>query len=108
MAALEVKPKPLALYFFSEDRDRQEEVLRRLSSGGACINDTFAQLLNLRLPFGGVGDSGMGAYHGRAGFETFSHNKSVVKRSTWIDPSIRYPPYRTPLKILRRVLPLIS
>jgi aldehyde dehydrogenase (NAD+) len=50
----------------------------------------------------------MGAYHGRAGFETFSHNKSVVKRSTWIDPSIRYPPYRTPLKILRRVLPLIS
>ena len=93
MTALEVKPKPLALYFFSENRDRQEQVLRRLSSGGACINDTFAQLLNLRLPFGGVGDSGMGSYHGKAGFDTFSHSKSVVKRSTWSDPGIKYPPY---------------
>jgi acyl-CoA reductase-like NAD-dependent aldehyde dehydrogenase len=108
LTALEVKPKPLALYFFSEDRERQEQVLRRLSSGGACINDTFAQLLNLRLPFGGVGDSGMGAYHGKAGFETFSHSKSVVKRSTWLDPGIKYPPYRTPLAVLRRVMPWIS
>ena len=108
MRTLEVKPKPLALYFFSENRDRQEQVLRRLSSGGACINDTFAQLLNLRLPFGGVGDSGMGAYHGKAGFETFSHSKSVVKRSTWADPGIKYPPYTTPLAVLRRVMPWIS
>jgi acyl-CoA reductase-like NAD-dependent aldehyde dehydrogenase len=108
LTALEVKPKPLALYFFSEDRERQEQVLRRLSSGGACVNDTFAQLLNLRLPFGGVGDSGMGAYHGKAGFDTFSHSKSVVKRSTWLDPRIKYPPYRTPLAVLRRVMPLIS
>lgn len=108
LTALEVKPKPLALYVFSEDRYRQEQVLRRVSSGGACINDTFAQLLNLRLPFGGVGDSGMGSYHGKAGFETFSHSKSVVKRSTWWDPGIKYPPYRTPLAVLRRVMPLIS
>jgi acyl-CoA reductase-like NAD-dependent aldehyde dehydrogenase len=108
LSALEVRPKPLALYFFSEDRDRQKQVLRRLSSGGACINDTFAQLLNLRLPFGGVGDSGMGSYHGQAGFDTFSHRKSVVKRSTWIDPGVKYPPYRTPLSVLRRVMPLIS
>lgn len=105
---LEARPKPLALYFFSEDRRRHEEVLRRLSSGGACINDTFAQLVNLRLPFGGVGDSGMGSYHGHAGFKTFSHSRSVVKRSTWIDPGLKYPPYRTPLSILRRVIPLIS
>jgi aldehyde dehydrogenase (NAD+) len=108
MTALELKPKPLALYFFSENRDRQEQVLRRLSSGGACINDTFAQMLNLRLPFGGVGDSGMGAYHGKAGFETFSHSKGVVKRSTWADPGIKYPPYTTPLAVLRRVMPWIS
>ena len=108
MRTLEVKPKPLALYLFSEDRERQEQVLRRLSSGGACINDTFAQLLNLRLPFGGVGDSGMGSYHGMAGFETFSHSKSVVRRSTWVDPGIKYPPYTTPLAVLRRVMPLIS
>jgi aldehyde dehydrogenase (NAD+) len=108
LSVLETKPKPLALYFFSEDCDRQERVLRRLSSGGACINDTFAQLLNLRLPFGGVGDSGMGSYHGLAGFETFSHNKSVVKRSTWTDPGVKYPPYRTTFSVLRRVMPLIS
>jgi aldehyde dehydrogenase (NAD+) len=108
MTALEVKPKPLALYSFSENRERQEQVLRRLSCGGACINDTFAQFLNLQLPFGGVGDSGMGSYHGRAGFETFSHSKSVVKRSTWADPGIKYPPYTTPLAVLRRVMPLIS
>jgi acyl-CoA reductase-like NAD-dependent aldehyde dehydrogenase len=108
MRTLEVKPKPLALYFFSAERERQEQVLRRLSSGGACINDTFAQLLNLRLPFGGVGDSGMGSYHGKAGFETFSHSKSVVKRSTWADPGIKYPPYTTPLAVLRRVMAWIS
>jgi acyl-CoA reductase-like NAD-dependent aldehyde dehydrogenase len=108
LVALEARSKPLALYLFSEDRARQNEVLRRLSSGGACINDTFAQVLNLRLPFGGVGASGMGAYHGRAGFETFSHMKSVVRRSTWIDPGLKYPPYRTPLAVLRRILPLMS
>jgi aldehyde dehydrogenase (NAD+) len=108
LSTLEVKPKPLALYFFSENRKRQDQVLRRLSSGGACINDTFAQLLNMRLPFGGVGDSGMGSYHGQAGFETFSHSKSVVKRSTWADPGIKYPPYSTPLSVVRRVVPLIS
>jgi acyl-CoA reductase-like NAD-dependent aldehyde dehydrogenase len=108
LGVLETRPKPLALYFFSEKRDRQDEVLRRPSSGGACINDTFAQLINLRLPFGGVGDSGMGAYHGQAGFDTFSHRKSVVKRSTWADPGLQYPPYRTPLAVLRRVLPFLS
>ena len=108
LTVLEAKPKPLALYFFSESRDRQEQVLRRLSSGGASINDTFAHLLNLRLPFGGVGDSGMGSYHGKAGFDTFSHSKSVVKRSAWADPGMRYPPYKTPLAVLRRVMPLIS
>jgi aldehyde dehydrogenase (NAD+) len=63
---LEARPKPLALYVFSADRARQEQVLSRLSAGGTCINDVFAQFINLRLPFGGVGTSGMGAYHGKA------------------------------------------
>ncbi len=102
--ALQSRPKPLALYFFSDDRARQDEVMRRLPAGGGCVNDTFAQILNLRLPFGGVGDSGMGAYRGKAGFETFSHHKSVVKRATWADPGYKYPPYRTPLAVLRRVV----
>lgn len=101
---LQTKPKALGLYYFSDNRARQEDVLQRLSSGGACINDTFAQMLNLRLPFGGVGDSGMGVYHGRASFDTFSHHKSVVKRSTWADPSAKYPPYKTPLSVLRKVM----
>ncbi len=101
---LQVRPKPLALYLFCEDRARQEEVLRRLPSGGSSVNDTFAQILNLRLPFGGVGESGMGAYHGKAGFDTFSHQRSVVKRANWADPGFKYPPHRTPLAVLRRVM----
>ena len=101
---LQARPKPLALYYFSRDRARQEDVLRRLPSGGACINDTLGQILNLRLPFGGVGDSGMGAYHGRAGFETFTHRKSVVRRANWADPGLRYPPYKTPLSLLKKLM----
>ena len=100
---LRTQPKPLGLYYFSGDRTRQEEVIRRLPSGGACINDTFGQVLNSCLPFGGIGDSGMGAYHGRTGFDTFSHRRSVVRRSTWMDPGTKYPPYRTPLSVLRRI-----
>lgn len=101
---LRARPRPLGLYYFSGDRARQEEVLRRLSSGGACINDTFGQVLNSWLPFGGIGDSGMGAYHGKTSFETFSHPRSVVRRSTWTDPGTKYPPYRTPLSVLRRIM----
>jgi len=102
--SLQARPKPLALYCFSSDRARQDEILRRLPSGGACINDTFGQFLNLRLPFGGVGDSGMGAYHGKAGFDTFTHAKGVVRRATWADPGTKYPPYKTPLAVLRRII----
>jgi aldehyde dehydrogenase (NAD+) len=101
---LQARPKPLALYCFSRNRARQDEILRRLPSGGACINDTFGQFLNLRLPFGGVGESGMGAYHGKAGFDTFSHSKGVVRRSTWADPRTKYPPYKMPLAVLRRII----
>jgi aldehyde dehydrogenase (NAD+) len=104
---LAAKPKPLALYFFGHDRAQQEEVLARVSSGGACINDTMVQFVNLRLPFGGVGESGMGAYHGRFGFDTFSHLRGVVRRANWADPAIRYPPYRTPVALLRRVAPFL-
>jgi aldehyde dehydrogenase (NAD+) len=101
------RAKPLALYFFGNDRAQQEEALARVPSGGACINDTMGQFVNLRLPFGGVGDSGMGAYHGRAGFDTFSHLRSVVRRANWPDPGTRYPPYRTPISLLRRIAPFL-
>jgi aldehyde dehydrogenase (NAD+) len=87
------RPKPLALYVFSNRRKNQEHILGNTSSGGACVNQTIMHLGVPDLPFGGVGASGMGAYHGRSGIETFSHRKSVFKRGTLLDPPVIYPPY---------------
>ncbi len=86
--------KPLALYLFTEDEDIQNRVISETSSGGICINDTIVHIGTGHLPFGGVGESGMGAYHGKATFDTFSHKKSVMRRSLMPDPGFRYPPYR--------------
>ena len=97
-------PKPLALYFFSSNPQNQEKVITRLSAGGISINDTFAQIMNTNLPFGGVGESGTGGYHGRHSFDTFSHAKGVVKRKTWADPKTKYPPYKIPLSMLKKGL----
>ncbi len=99
------RDKPLALYVFSENDELVEKVVDHTSSGGVCVNATMYQITNPDLPFGGVGPSGMGAYHGRASFETFSHEKSVLKKSTRLDPPVAYPPY-TKLKqrIIRRFL----
>lgn len=85
--------KPLALYVFSSSDATVERVLRGTSSGGACVNDLMTHLLNPGLPFGGVGESGTGSYHGRWGFDTFSHRKSVLSRPTWFEMPILYPPY---------------
>ncbi len=87
------RPKPLALYVFSDDKEALDYVLRETSSGGACTNDVVAHLSVPDLPFGGVGPSGMGAYHGKAGFDAFSHRKSVLHKSTYLDVALRYPPY---------------
>ena len=91
------RPRPLALYLFSQNKQTHELFLRRSSFGGGCINDTIIHLATSRMPFGGVGNSGMGGYHGRASFDTFSHRKSIVKKSALIDLPVRYAPY-TPLK----------
>lgn len=93
LAYVEAHPKPLALYLFSRDRAVQRRVIASTSSGGVCINDVVMQLVGPHLPFGGVGASGMGAYHGRAGFETFSHRKSVLVKSLGLELPMRYPPY---------------
>jgi len=99
------RPKPLALYVFTSDPKVGEDVLARTSSGGACVNATIWHLANPNLPFGGVGPSGMGAYHGRDSFETFSHRKSVVTKSTRVDPKLAYPPYtRLKTQLLKRLL----
>jgi len=85
--------KPLALYSFSADDDENATVIERTTSGGVCVNGTLLHISNPSLPFGGVGESGMGAYHGRFGFETFSHRRAIHVRSTKVDPSLLYPPY---------------
>lgn len=92
-ALLAKRPKPLALYLFSEDKERMKEVSSRCSYGGGCMNDTVIHLATSEMGFGGVGESGMGAYHGREGFDVFSHTKSIVEKKTWIDLPMRYQPY---------------
>ena len=86
------KPKPLALYLFTENKEHIEAVNDRLSYGGGCINDTVIHLATSEMGFGGVGESGMGSYHGKAGFEAFSHTKSIVEKKTWLDLPMRYQP----------------
>ena len=87
------REKPLALYYFGKEEDGLK-VIRRTSSGGACINDTIMHIANENIPFGGVGNSGMGSYHGEESFKVFSHLRSVVLTGTWIDLPFRYMPYR--------------
>ena len=102
---VESHPHPLALYFFSEDKAAQKKVLDTCRFGGGCINDTIIHLATSDMPFGGVGESGMGSYHGRAGFETFSHYRSIVDKKTWMDLPIRYQKYtRLKEKMLRMFL----
>ncbi len=98
---INARPRPLAFYFFSEDRKNMKRVLSEVSFGGGCINDTVVHLANHELPFGGVGDSGMGSYHGRKSFETFTHFKSVLRNTTRVDIPIRYPPYKGKLGLLK-------
>ena len=86
-------PKPLALYFFSTDKTRIDFVIKRMRYGGGCINDTLIHLATTNMPFGGVGESGMGSYHGKNGFYAFSHVKSIVDKKNWIDLTLRYQPY---------------
>jgi len=97
-------PKPLAFYYFSNSRARQKYILSRTSSGGGCINDTIVHLANNNMPFGGVGNSGMGQYHGQYSFDTFSHKRSILSKSIFPDLPIRYAPYGNKLNILKKFL----
>jgi len=96
--------KPLALYVFSNNKKWAENIISRFSFGGGCINDTMIQFVNKRLPFGGVGHSGLGAYHGKFSFDTFSHHKSIVKKGFAFDFPIRYAPYKNKLQKFKKVL----
>ena len=102
LALLHDRPTPLALYLFTHARAAQERVLTAARSGGVCINDTITHILGKDLPFGGLGASGMGAYHGRASFESFTHHRSVLRRAFRFDARLRYPPPRVSLATLKR------
>ncbi len=87
------REKPLALYLFTQSRKTKERILNTCSFGGGCVNDTIIHLATHHMPFGGVGQSGMGGYHGKKSFETFSHYRSIVDKATWLDLPMRYQPY---------------
>jgi len=102
---VQARPHPLALYLFTQSRRTIDNVLNQCQFGGGCINDTIMQVASDYLPFGGVGDSGMGAYHGKASFDTFSHDRSIIKKSTLIDVPLRYQPLSDmKMKIIKKVL----
>ncbi|PIF71454.1 aldehyde dehydrogenase (NAD+) [Flavobacterium sp. 2] len=96
--------KPLAFYVFSDDKSFAKKMITSYSFGGGCINDTVIHFSNKRLPFGGVGHSGIGAYHGQMSFDTFSHHKAIVKKANWLDLPMRYAPYKDKLASIKRVL----
>ena len=96
--------KPLSLYVFTEDKKFAQKIIKQYSFGGGCINDTVVHFSNKRLPFGGVGHSGIGAYHGRLSFDTFSHKKAIVKKANWLDLPMRYAPYKDKLNSIQKLL----
>lgn len=96
--------KPLSLYVFTTDNSFAKKIIQSYSFGGGCINDTIVHFSNKRLPFGGVGHSGIGAYHGRLSFDIFSHKKGIVKKANWLDLSMRYAPYNNKLATIKKLL----
>jgi aldehyde dehydrogenase (NAD+) len=105
IAFINSKPHPLALYVFSEDDRAIDAVIERTTAGGVTVNGTILHISNPNLPFGGVGESGMGAYHGKSSIDIFQHRKPVLRKSTKVDPSIAYPPYtEKKMKLIRKAV----
>jgi aldehyde dehydrogenase (NAD+) len=98
------QPRSLALYLFTTSRKTRDKVLKRINFGGGCINDALFQFGNSKLPLGGIGNSGMGQYHGTESFNTFSHKKSIVAKPNWLDIPVRYAPYKGKFKLVKRLL----
>jgi len=100
-----IRPKPLALYIFTNKSKLRTNILNKVSFGGGCINDTILHLSNSKLPFGGIGYSGSGSYHGKAGFDAFSHKKSVLSKGMWFEPFLKYKPYtKLNMKLLKWII----
>jgi aldehyde dehydrogenase (NAD+) len=97
-------PNPLAFYIYTSNRKKERQWLQAIPAGGSCVNNSSWHLTNHHLPFGGRGSSGIGAYHGKYSFETFSHRKAVMKTPTWFDPDIKYPPFKGKLRLFKKVI----
>ena len=104
IAQINSRPKPLALYFFSQDPDQQNRILQETTSGTLCLNDTLLQFSSQTLPFGGVGQSGIGSCHGKASFDRFSHYRSVLKQTFLFDLPLRYAPYKGKEWLMKKLL----
>lgn len=104
MQLVQQHPNPLSFYLFTSNKKREQYFVERIAFGGGCINNTMVHLANMELPFGGVGASGVGQYHGKFSFETFTRPKSILKTATWLDPSLKYPPYKGKMKWLQLLL----
>lgn len=104
IVTVQKRPTPLSLYLFTENKNVQERILREIPFGGGCVNNTLVHFTNPELPFGGIGSSGMGTYHGEYSYRTFSHLKSIVKTPSWIDIKLRYPPYADKLKLIKKIV----
>ncbi len=104
MQVVQRNPNPLSFYIFTESKKKEQQWVDKFAFGGGCINNTAWHFANKKFPFGGVGNSGMGYYHGKYGFETFTRLKAVMKTPTWIDPSMKYPPFAGKLKLLKMII----
>ena len=94
----------MSLYVFSTNKKFISKIIEKYSFGGGCVNDTIIHFSNKRLPFGGVGHSGIGAYHGKMSFDLFSHKKAVVHKANWLDLPLRYAPYGNKLESIKKIL----
>ncbi|MGZ3882108.1 MAG: aldehyde dehydrogenase, partial [Flavisolibacter sp.] len=103
-SVIERNANPLAFYVFTESSEREKQWIEKVPFGGGCINNVSWQLTNFNLPFGGRGNSGMGAYHGKYSFDVFSHKKAVMKTPTWFDPKIKYPPFEGKLGLFKKII----
>lgn len=104
MAVIARNPNPLSLYVFTKSRRTEKAFVEQIAFGGGCVNNTLVHFTNEELPFGGVGQSGMGRYHGRSGFDEFTQIKSVMKTATWLDVPVKYPPFGNKLKLAKKVM----
>jgi aldehyde dehydrogenase (NAD+) len=104
MKIVQQNPNPLAFYLFTDNKQAQEEWIKRIPFGGGCINNADWHFANHNLPFGGVGNSGMGAYHGKYSFDTFTRRKGILKTPFWFDPAIKYPGLKGKLGLLKKIM----